>query len=389
MSPIYRVIVNSKNHKYDLRLHMVRFAIKHGIHAAVREYGCSRNTVRKWLRQFEDDGLEGLKEQSRAPHSCPHKTSKSVERKIIELRKKLPGFGARRLKYEFEVPASEGAIRRIIRQQGLVRKRKRKHQTKRDLREIKKLLAPLHCLQMDVKYLDDIPHYLPFMASLGLPRFQYTIRCVRTGAAFVSYGSELSVTYSEITIRRFLEHLSRHGIDVSKVTVQTDKGSEFDGQAVRKDDRGFTFAIEKLYNAHHRLLLKSNPNANADVESFHSREEPEFFDIECFSSRADFWQKIVTYQHYWNLARLNSYKGFKSPLDILNEADPSISPSVLLLPPVDLDTISANYPLGQHVPAHPVKVIKEQVGKSLKKFLIVRKSNLSKFSGSLLPRSLL
>jgi transposase len=356
MSPAYRVIVNSKNHKYDMRLHLVRFALKEGIRAASREYRCSRNTVRLWLRRYESGGLEGLKEKSRAPHSCPHKTSKEVEKKIVELRRRLPGFGARRLKHEFKVPAGERAIGRIIRERGLTRKPKRKHQTKRDLREIKKQFPPLSYLQMDVKYLDDIPHFWPFLNALRLPRFQYTIRCVRTGAAFVSYGSELSVAYSELTVRRFLQHLARHGIDVSQVTVQTDKGSEFDGQAVRKDDRGFTYAIERIHKAHHKLLLKSNPNANADVESFHSREEPEFFDIESFSSRADFLRKIETYQHYWNLTRLNSYKGFKSPLDILFEADPSIHPSVLLLPPANLDTLSSLAPLGQHVPALPADI---------------------------------
>jgi hypothetical protein len=55
---------------------------------------------------------------------------------VVEARQ-LSGFGARRLKVEFEFPASVGAIARILRQEGLVRPRKRKHLTKQDLRAVK------------------------------------------------------------------------------------------------------------------------------------------------------------------------------------------------------------------------------------------------------------
>jgi hypothetical protein len=122
------------------------------------------------------------------------------------------------------------------------------------------------------------------MQSLGLPRFQYTTRCAKTGAVFLAYGNELSVTYAELTVRRLLEHLRAYGINSADVVIQTDSGSEFDGQAVRKTDRGFTHTIEQLFAARHRRVC-GNANANADVESFHAHEEPEFFDIET----SQFW----------------------------------------------------------------------------------------------------
>ena len=137
--------------------------------------------------------------------------------------------------------------------------------------------------------------------------------------------------------------------------VQTDRGGEFDGQTVNKTSGGFTHTIEKVFGAHHRLLLKANPNANADVESFHAHEETEFFDIESFRHRRDFWEKVTTYQHYWNLGRPNSYKGDRTPLDILTEAAPQIPSQVLLLPPADLDNLlAADLPTGQAGVGHHV-----------------------------------
>ncbi len=62
--------------------------------------------------------------------------------------------------------------------------------------------------------------------------------------------------------------------------------------------------------------------------------------IERFRTPKDFWAKITTYQNYWNLARPNSYKGDRTPLEILRKAAPRLPPGILLLPPVNLDTLA-------------------------------------------------
>ena len=37
---------------FALRHQLVRFAQAHGLKAAARQFGCFRNTVRKWFRRF-------------------------------------------------------------------------------------------------------------------------------------------------------------------------------------------------------------------------------------------------------------------------------------------------------------------------------------------------
>jgi len=348
-------MIRSKNQTFDLRVHIVQYALKEGIRAAQRAFQTSRNTVRKWLRRFEKDGLPGLKEQSRAPRFCPHRTPKAQERLVLEQRARTPGFSARRLKREFGLKPSIGAIARILRQHGLTRRKKRKYQTKRDLRAIKAQYAALTHFQVDVKYLNDLPHYWPQMTRLGLPEYQYTTRCIKTGATFLAYGSEISLTYAQLTVRRLLEHLQTYGIDTREVVIQTDSGSEFDGQAMKKTDTGFTHTIEQIFGAHHRRIC-GNANANADVESFHAHEEPEFFNVETFRDPKDFWSKITTYQHYWNLARSNSYKADQTPLQILQKDNPRMPPEILLLAPIDLDTLAASQAsqVGHDLPVAPV-----------------------------------
>ena len=334
----YFAMIRSKNQRFDLRLHLVQKANENGIRAAARAFRCSVNTVTKWRDRYEVDGLKGLEERSRAPKTHPNQTSPEEEQKVIAQRRRTRGFSARRLKREFELSPSVGAIQRIISQNGLTKPRKKKHRVKKNLQAVKSKYAPFRHLQMDTKYLRDIPNYWPYMKLLGLPEYQYTVRCERLGATFLGYADSVSVTYAELLARELLTHLASYGIDPREIDIQTDQGTEFDGTAVKKTGRGYTHTIEKEFGAHH-TLYRYSPNANADVESFHAHEETEFFDIESFTSRPDFWEKITTYQHYWNLARPNSYKFNRAPVQILKEADPHLSSKILLFGPLDLQAL--------------------------------------------------
>jgi transposase len=58
---------NSKDKK-PLRRRMVEIAKKKGIRCAAAECSCSVNTVRKWLRRYNELGDQGFKELSRRPY---------------------------------------------------------------------------------------------------------------------------------------------------------------------------------------------------------------------------------------------------------------------------------------------------------------------------------
>ncbi len=201
----YYTMIRSKDHIFDYRLHMVHSAITLGVKPTARIFKTSAPSVRKWRDRFKAEGSTGLHDRSRAPHSCPHKLSKETEDKIVKLRKRLPGFGAEHLKDEFDLPWGVNSIARVIRQNCKTRIKKKKHQRKNDLRHIKAAYKPCTHFQMDVKYLNDIPHYWPFMQFMGLPRFQYTIRELSTGAQFLTYADEISKTYAILTAKRLLD----------------------------------------------------------------------------------------------------------------------------------------------------------------------------------------
>jgi putative transposase len=60
-------------------------------------YGVSRPTVNKWIGRFKQDGYAGLADRSSAPRRCGHRTEARIEELILEVRRKHPRWGARKI----------------------------------------------------------------------------------------------------------------------------------------------------------------------------------------------------------------------------------------------------------------------------------------------------
>lgn len=322
---------------------MVQHAAEHGIKPAARAFGCQPRIVRKWLGRWRQDNhsRRSLMDRSRAPKTCPHKAPKEMEKLVLRERDKAPCLGARRLKEFCDIPISEGAITRILRQNGRTKRRKKKYEKKRDMRAIKAKLAAFSSLQADTKYLNDIPYYVEQLArNDNLPLFQYTLRDVKTGGVFMGFAKELSESHASCFIAAVLHHLKRCSRLARGTVVQTDNGAEYSGMERKiKTDRGFTHVVRDLFKATHRFIPPGKKNHQADVETIHERVEAEFFDIEHFASRQEFFLKASAWQLWWNTTRKNGYKGNRSPDQILLEELPDRQANVWLLPALDLDNL--------------------------------------------------
>ena len=83
--------------------------------------GVSRQTLHAWLARYEAEGLEGLKDRSHRPASCPHQMPAAVEAALLELRRSRPYWGPRRLVFELAkrrvapVPSESAVYRALVR----------------------------------------------------------------------------------------------------------------------------------------------------------------------------------------------------------------------------------------------------------------------------------
>jgi transposase InsO family protein len=98
--------------------------------ACCRAQGISRQTFYKWKRRFEREGLDGLRDRPRRPHSYPTATPVEIEDAIVRARKELADAGefngefsiAERLAAEEVSPVpSLATIARILTRRGQVR----------------------------------------------------------------------------------------------------------------------------------------------------------------------------------------------------------------------------------------------------------------------------
>lgn len=332
--------------RFGVRKKMVLDALENGIKPTARAYDATVKTVRRWVKRYKAQGLAGLLERSHAPKRIPHKTPMEKAREIIECKERVKGLGVRRMVEEFELGCGKEAARRILKEAGLLKPRRRKRQRGNDLRQIKAQWRVGEVAAVDTKHLIDIPFYWVQMKALGLPEWQYTYREVRAGLQFLGYADTLSLQHATVFAEWIIAWLQEHGVhkhqeqeekeSLIRARWQTDGGSEFIGSWCARKKSAFIRALEARGLEHFQI---PKTTYNADVETVHHLIELEFYDIERFKDRRDFMQKASTYQRWFNILRKNGYKGNKSPLTIIREVAPWVGEAVTTLPALDLDDL--------------------------------------------------
>jgi putative transposase len=336
--PWYQVMRLSKDKKQQ-RYQMAVYAKEHGIKPAARIYATGPKTVRKWLRRFDTGGYQALEDISRRPHHSPNKTPQDVIREIVGYKAEYKRLGAEQIKVLEDVKESAKTMRKIWRENGVSsRKRRKKHVTKQNLREIKKQFELFERVCEDTKDLDDIPEYWPQMMRLRLPKVQYTFREISCGVQFLGFAEERSLTHATLFAEYINEHLKKYGLIIETGVRQTDNGSEYCGSWSAKAPSAYTLAIEKAELVHGTIPPGAH-RFQSDVETVHNLIEADFYEIEQFKNIADFMEKAYSYQLFFNLERPNTYKENKSPWQLAQEKKPDITKEALMLPPVNLDAL--------------------------------------------------
>ena len=310
---------------------LVAYARANGLKATAREFGCSRNTVRKWLRRHVPGQPAALAELSRRPKPCPHQPPRGLEGQRVKLRKPT-SFGAARLQQEFHLPVSRNASARIIRHHHLPRPRKKKTATQKPLRPVKRLWPLVGQLSTATKYWQAIPNSWPQRPRLKRPRFPYPAREPVSGACFPGYADERSPSYAPFLAEPISVHLAGHGADLTRLVWPTDNGGAF---LENQDEPGLPATVRALGSDPRYIPPKRSPWQRAG-ETVHRLVDDEFFDREAFSGPADFWRKSTPGWHYFDLVRPTRGKEWQRPLQILNAKAPALAGAVLHWRPINL-----------------------------------------------------
>jgi transposase len=332
----YLLAYQTKSQMHLIREKIVLHAMTHGNEEAAKRFECHRNTVSKWKGRYQKEGINGLKDYSRAPHHIPHKiTDPAIVQEICDKRDDS-GYGAFRLKMQYDLWPSNMAINRILNENGKIEEPGNKEDQKEDLWHIKQHFKTLETkLQLDGKYLLDIPNYYVYYKLLGLPKWEYTLRDVKSGATFLSYATTEDGLNACTFITYVFEHFKHHGIDVSKLTIQMD-GASYAMNLKSQKKTDLQVLVEDIYGAK-LVSIPQGGTSQSDVETFHSLVEREFYKRRSFTSIQDFFFQVYGFNYDFNYIRKNSHKDWQPPVYFLNQDRPNTPVEVLDLPPIYLD----------------------------------------------------
>ncbi|MGS0686497.1 helix-turn-helix domain-containing protein [Nakamurella sp. GG22] len=98
-------------------------------------YGVSRQSVSTWRKRYQSEGLDGLQERSRRPHTSPARVAVEVEPQICEMRRQHSRWGARRIVFDLarvgvQAVPSRAKAHRVLVRNGLVRPQEQRHPRK-------------------------------------------------------------------------------------------------------------------------------------------------------------------------------------------------------------------------------------------------------------------
>lgn len=149
-----------------------------------QKYGISRPTVYQLVERYEQLGIEGLKEQSRAPKSCPHRTPKRILNLIVQEKLKNRKRGPRKIRAqlkrrypELDLPAIS-TVSYWLKKEGLVEERKKRSHVPPYTEPFVACHAPNKVWSMDYKgqfYMKNNRVCYPFTLSDNFSRF--LLRC--------------------------------------------------------------------------------------------------------------------------------------------------------------------------------------------------------------------
>ncbi len=90
-----------------------------------RRFGISRKTGYQWLQRYQAEGLAGLRDRSRRPHTSPRRSPSAVEAAVVAARQAHPTWGGRKLQSWLAArgeptPRSPNTVTAILRRHGLI-----------------------------------------------------------------------------------------------------------------------------------------------------------------------------------------------------------------------------------------------------------------------------
>lgn len=301
------------------RLALARSVVDDGwpLRRAAERFQCSPATAKKWAERYRTGGPAAMNDVSSRPRTCPHRTPKRIEHRIIKLRF-TRRWGPHRIAYHLQLARStvEAVLRRyrmprlahLDQATGLPVRRQpaRRYEHER----------PGDLVHVDIKKLGRIPDgggHRKFGRTIGNRHNKKQGR----GYAFLHHAVDdhSRLAYSEIlgderkeTAAEFwtraAAYFTAHDITITRVL--TDNGSCY---------RSHAFASALGPDVTHKRTRPYRPQTNGKVERFNRTLAAEWAYAQTYLSEEDRAQTYQQWLHHYNHHRPHTGIGGQSPIE--------------------------------------------------------------------------
>jgi transposase InsO family protein len=324
----------SSEQKFQRRVEVVRIARTLGPQQALIKFGIPMRTIGSWISRFNALGVEGLRDQSTAPHFVANKKDRDglLGAELERIHGTEPGLNRIQIFSKLFLVASNEAptlswIARETRRRGLTRQPKKRTNEHKTRYEIETSGA----LQVDTKFVEKD-------GEPGQKLYQFTAIDECTRIRFLGG----SLTKGAKAAALFLEHAIEFykGLGIAVYRVQTDRGTEFtvpqNENTLAAYARGETEDSEftqvcKRNGIRHRLIKPRTPQLNGKVERSHRIDGERFYSRFKFADEhaLDDALKRVWMPEY-NELRPHGALGYLTPMEFLRRRQKGIENSPLI-----------------------------------------------------------
>jgi transposase InsO family protein len=285
---------------------------------AAQKFGVSRESVYRWMKRYEEGGLEALAEGSHRPKHSPLQTPAEIETRVVEMRRQHPLWGPLRIQHQLQRQGvdslpSHMAIYRALVRHGLIEpgvKRKKLPTYKRWERG-----RSMELWQMDVVggVLFEDGSEAKILTGLD-DHSRFCICC----------GIMMRATTRPVC-EFFAAALERHGVPEE---ILTDNGKVFTNRFGRNQTEVLFDKICRENGITHRLTAPRSPTTTGKIERFHRSLRREFLTGKIFSSLEEAQRQLNEWVLDYNTNRPHQGIAMATPLERFSRRSPAAAPAL-------------------------------------------------------------
>lgn len=256
-------------------------------------YNISERTLRRWKKSYIVDGLEGLMQKKPGPKKGSHAIPEPLKQRILRLKQKHPSWGARRIKYQYNLPVHWLTVHNIIKRNGLLIRIKAKPQPSRRFQR----------RHVDSLWQGDT--------------FQFRIKGV--GKIYVTGFTDDCSRY-RIVSKAYLNKSKKEAVNALQWALRKgripkqiylDNGKQFIAKEFKWEVR--KHRIKSIYGKPH------NPRGRGKIEGYHKILYRELIKQTEFTSLSHFRRELWKFDKRYNHWRKQEIHGWQTPASVYND----------------------------------------------------------------------